>query len=114
MTENCVMCSRKLKEGSDFTDPLEKVKGNICHRCFLRRAQEKGSLTMSLSIGSGKSNPNVSKLGEMAAYLTFADEEKLKELREECIRAAKRNPNIEEGSLTRMLRVVDAALNREE
>ena len=114
MTENCVICSRKLKEESDYTDPLKEVEGEICYKCFLRRTQEKGSLDISWSMGSNKSNPGVDELGEMATYLTFGDEKKLKKLRERCIRAAKRNPNIEKLSLTRMLRVIDAALNRDE
>ena len=112
--KHCVMCSRELKPDTDFTDPMEEVEGNICHRCFLMRAQQKGSLRLSWSIETVEAEPTFNEVGKMVANLAFAPTELLQQVRKKMEEVADGNPNITEDGKRRVLRVIDAAIEREE
>lgn len=108
--EYCVICSRELKE--DFEDPLEEIEGKICHRCFLWRAQKAGKMEISWDIKSANKPPtDINELGWMAVLLTFADIELLKETKEKI--KSDPNPVITQESKNRVVRVIDAALQRD-
>lgn len=107
--EYCIICSRELKEA--FEDPLEKVKGKICHRCFLWRAQKAGKMKLSWCIETADKLPtDINELAKIAVFLAFANIELLKKARER-IRLDP-NPQIEQESKDRVVRVIDAALQR--
>lgn len=107
--EYCKICSRELEKS--FDDPLEKVEGKICHRCFLWRAQKAGKLELSWDIKTADGSlTDIGELGMMAVYLAFADTELLEKVKEKI--KSDPNPVLEQESKNRVVRVIDAALRR--